>query len=154
TDEQLAEAGIKAKIKNRDDLLTLDVDVLFLAALEDQIHAGNMDQIKAKIIVEGANGPVTNEADDYLNDQGVLIIPDVLTNAGGVIVSYLEWIQGRDTQYLSEEEVYQRLFEKMENTFERVLPAFYENELTLRQICYMEAIHRLSLILFRQGKLY
>src|SRR5699024_6434855 len=70
TDEQLKEAGVNAAIKDRDDLLTLDVDVLFLAALEDQIHAGNMDHIKARMVVEGANGPVTNEADHYLNEQG------------------------------------------------------------------------------------
>lgn len=154
TEQQLHEAGVKAEIKNRDDLLTLDIDVLFLAALGGQIHKDNMKEIQAKMIVEGANNPVTNEADDYLNKKGTVIVPDVLANAGGVIVSYLEWLQGRETQFYSEEEVYKKLFNKMESTFQRVLPQFFSKNFTLRQISYMEAIRRLSLILYRQGKLF
>lgn len=154
TDDQLTKAGVKAEIKNRDDLLTLKVDVLVLAALGGQIHKNNMEQVQAKLIVEGANGPLTNEADDYLNKKGIIIVPDVLANAGGVIVSYLEWLQGKETQFYSEEEVYKRLFNKMEGTFERVYPQFFSKNYTLRQISFMEAIRRLSLILYRQGKLF
>ncbi|WP_163970842.1 Glu/Leu/Phe/Val family dehydrogenase [Oceanobacillus halotolerans] len=153
-DAELGETNVKAKIMNRDDLLTLDVDVLFLAALEDQIHEDNMEAIKARIIVEGANAPVTSEADQYLSDKGVVIIPDILANAGGVIVSYFEWIQGRETQFYSEEEVFKRLYDKMRETFDRVLPKFFQDPYPLRKNCYILAVTKLSTILYRHGKLY
>ncbi|HSI65889.1 MAG TPA: Glu/Leu/Phe/Val dehydrogenase, partial [Planococcus sp. (in: firmicutes)] len=88
TEEQLKESNIEAEIRERDSLVTLDVDVLILAALENQLHEGNMTEIQARVIVEGANAPTTEEADRYLSDKGVIIIPDILANAGGVIVSY------------------------------------------------------------------
>ena len=154
TEEQLAEAGAKAEIRGRDELLTLDVDVLFLAALENQLHEGNMADIKAQIIVEGANAPTTQEADDYLSDKGVVIIPDILANAGGVIVSYFEWLQGRETQYHSEDEIYQQLVEQMKNTFDMILPQFYRDPYPLRQNCFIHAVSRLSSVLYKQGKLY
>src|SRR5690625_1176085 len=134
--------------------LSLDVDALFLAALGNQVRKDNMDQIKAKIIVEGANDPVTNEADTYLSDQGVIIIPDILANAGGVIVSYFEWIQGKETQFYSEEEVFKRLSDKMKETFDTVFPKFFGEQFTLRQNCYIHSVMKLSKVLYRQGKLY
>jgi glutamate dehydrogenase (NAD(P)+) len=154
TEEQLDQAGIKADIRNRDDLLYIDVDVLILAALEDQIHQNNVDKIKAKIIVEGANAPVSGEADKVLSDQGVIIIPDILANAGGVIVSYFEWLQGRETQFYSEEAVFQLLVEKMTETMDTILPQFFGDPFPLRQNCYIHAVMKLSTILYRQGKLY
>ncbi|MCM3612124.1 Glu/Leu/Phe/Val dehydrogenase [Planococcus sp. MERTA32b] len=154
TEEQLAEAGAKAEIRGRDELLTLDVDVLFLAALENQLHEGNMENIKARIIVEGANAPTTEEADKYLSDKGVVIIPDILANAGGVIVSYFEWLQGRETRYDTEDEIYQKLVAQMKKTFDMILPQFYGDPFPLRQNCYIHAVSRLSEVLYRQGKLY
>ncbi|WP_203334030.1 Glu/Leu/Phe/Val family dehydrogenase [Planococcus beigongshangi] len=154
TEEQLAEAGTRAEIRGRDELLTLDVDVLFLAALENQLHEGNMKDIKARIIVEGANAPTTQEADDYLSANGVVIIPDILANAGGVIVSYFEWLQGRETQYDSEEEIYQKLIAQMRKTFDLILPQFYGDPFPLRQNCFIHAVSRLSNVLYKQGKLY
>lgn len=154
TEEQLAEAGAKAEIRGRDDLLTLDVDVLFLAALENQLHEGNMEEIKARIIVEGANAPTAEEADKYLSDKGVVIIPDILANAGGVIVSYFEWLQGRETRYDSEEEIYEKLVAQMKKTFDMILPQFYGDPFPLRQNCYIHAVSRLSKVLYKQGKLY
>lgn len=154
TEEQLAEAGTKAEIRGRDELLTLDVDVLFLAALENQLHEGNMADIKAQVIVEGANAPTTQEADDYLSDKGVVIIPDILANAGGVIVSYFEWLQGRETQYDSEDEIYQKLIAQMKKTFDIILPQFYGDPFPLRQNCFIHAVSRLSNVLYKQGKLY
>jgi len=154
TEDEIAKAEVKAAIMDRDDLLTVDVDVLVLAALENQIHKDNMEQVKAKLIVEGANAPITGEADSYLSSNGTVIIPDILSNAGGVIVSYLEWLQGRETQFYSEEEVHEKLFNKMKNTFERVFPQFFRGAYTLRQNCYMKAVMKLSLVLFRQGKLF
>ncbi len=154
TDVQLSECGIKADILDRDQVLELDVDVLILAALEDQIHQDNMKQIKARIIVEGANAPVTGEADKYLSDQGVIIIPDILANAGGVIVSYFEWLQGRETQFYSEEEVFQLLVDKMKATMDTILPQYFGDPFPLRQNCYIHSVMKLSTVLYRQGKLY
>ncbi|WP_339227510.1 Glu/Leu/Phe/Val dehydrogenase [Oceanobacillus sp. FSL K6-2867] len=154
TTAELESAGINANILSRDELLTLDVDVLFLAALADQIHEGNMEQIQAKIIVEAANAPINNAADGYLNNKGVIIIPDILANAGGAIVSYFEWLQGRETQFYSEKEVYTKLYEKMTVTFQVVYPNYFSDQFTLRQHCYRHAVMKLSTILYRQGKLY
>lgn len=154
TKEELQENDLKAEVRNRDDLLELDVDVLFLAALEDQIHAENKGNIKARIIVEGANGPITEEADKYLADKGVLIIPDILANAGGVIVSYYEWVQGREAQFMTEDEVFERLFNKMRVTMDTILPQFFGDPFPLRQNCYIHSVMKLSTIMYRQGKLY
>jgi glutamate dehydrogenase (NAD(P)+) len=154
TEELLTEAGVKAEILDRSDILYLDVDCLLLAALEDQIHKDNMDKVKASIIVEGANAPVTSEADSYLNEKGVIVIPDILANAGGVIVSYFEWLQGRETQFYSEEEVYKLLFDKMKATMSTILPAYFGDPFSLRQNCYIQSVMKLSTVLYRQGKLY
>jgi glutamate dehydrogenase (NAD(P)+) len=154
TDEQLKDIDVKAEISDREDVLYLDVDVLILAALEDQIHKDNMDKIKAGIIVEGANAPVTTEADEFLSEKGVIIVPDILANAGGVIVSYFEWLQGRETQFYSEDEVFRLLFEKMQATLDTVLPQFFGDPFPLRQNCYIHSVIKLSTLLYRQGKLY
>lgn len=154
TEQALEEIGVKATIHKNTDILTMDVDVLILAALEDQIHQGNMEQIKAKILVEGANAPVTGEADHYLNEKGVIIIPDILANAGGVIVSYFEWLQGRETQFYKEEEVFKLLFDKMKATMDSILPQFFGDPHPLRQNCYIHSVMKLSSVLFKQGKLY
>lgn len=153
-EEQLSQNNIKAVILNRDEVLQLDVDVLILAALEEQIHQDNMEQIKARIIVEGANAPVTGEADKYLSNKGVIIVPDILANAGGVIVSYFEWLQGRETQFYSEEEVFTLLYNKMKSTMNIILPQFFGDPFSLRENCYIHAVMKLCTILYRQGKLY
>jgi glutamate dehydrogenase (NAD(P)+) len=154
TESELEKAEVKAHIHNRDDVLTQDVDILILAALEDQVHKKNMEEIKANIIVEGANAPVTTEADNYLSDKGVIIIPDILANAGGVIVSYFEWLQGRETQFYSEEEVFNMLHNKMQETMDTILPQFFGDPFPLRQNCYIHSVMKLSTVLYSQGKLY
>ncbi|MFC7322762.1 Glu/Leu/Phe/Val family dehydrogenase [Halobacillus campisalis] len=154
TEDELAENNIKATIKERDDLLEIDVDVLIMAALENQIHEDNMEKIKAEIIVEGANAPVTETADNYLSERGVLIIPDILANAGGVIVSYLEWKQGRETEFYKEDQIYELLFDRMQHTMDTILPQFFGDPFPLRQNCYIHSVMKLSTVLFRQGKLY
>lgn len=152
--EELDVAGVAAEILDRESVLYLEVDALLLAALEDQIHKANMHQIKAPIIVEGANAPVTSEADEFLSKKGVIIIPDILANAGGVIVSYLEWLQGRETQFYSEQEVFSQLFSKMQHTMDTILPEFFGDPFPLRQNCYIHSVMKLSTVLYRQGKLY
>lgn len=154
TEAALSELGIKAQILGREDVLYLDVDVLILAALEEQIHKNNVEQVKARIIVEGANAPVTGEADEALSAKGTIIIPDILANAGGVIVSYFEWLQGRETQFFTEEHVYTMLYDKMQKTLNLILPSFFGDPFPLRQNCYNHAVMKLSTVLYRQGKLY
>ncbi|TKD72662.1 Glu/Leu/Phe/Val dehydrogenase [Pseudalkalibacillus hwajinpoensis] len=154
TNEALSQNDIKAEIQDREDVLYLDTDVLILAALEDQIHEDNVDKVKARMIVEGANGPITLDADRKLSDDGVLIIPDILANAGGVIVSYFEWLQGRETQFYSEEEVFTMLFKKMKETMDTIYPQFFSDPFPLRQNCYIHTVMKLSNILYRHGKLY
>ncbi|KHF40571.1 Glu/Leu/Phe/Val family dehydrogenase [Halalkalibacter okhensis] len=154
SEEQLMKAGIKAVIHERDQVLEQDVDVLILAALQDQIHEGNMENIKARFIVEGANAPVTGKADEYLSEKGVIIIPDILANAGGVIVSYFEWLQGRETQFYNEEEVFKLLVAKMKATMDSILPQYFGDPFPLRQNCYIHSVMKLSTVLYRQGKLY
>ncbi|WP_216828585.1 Glu/Leu/Phe/Val family dehydrogenase [Alkalihalobacterium elongatum] len=153
TQEQLDQFNIKANLLGREEVLYLDIDVLILAALEEQIRKDNVDQIKAKIIVEGANAPVTGDADRVLNEKGVIIIPDILANAGGVIVSYFEWLQGRETQFYSEEEVFKLLYNKMTGTMSTILPQYFGDPFSLRENCYIHAVMKLSTIIYRQGKL-
>lgn len=112
------EKGAK-KISNK-ELLELDVDVLVPAALESVITEENVGRVKAGVVVEVANGPVTYEAGKELTKRGVLVIPDILANAGGVTVSYFEWVQNRQGWYWTEEEVFSRLEERMKREFEAV----------------------------------
>jgi glutamate dehydrogenase/leucine dehydrogenase len=106
------------EIITNEELLELPVDILVPAALENVINVKNMSRIKANIIVEMANGPVTEEAYEYLKKKGVILVPDVLANGGGVTVSYLEWVQGKQGYWWAEKEVNQRLEEMMERAFE------------------------------------
>ncbi|WP_010270949.1 Glu/Leu/Phe/Val family dehydrogenase [Paenibacillus senegalensis] len=153
-EEHLTEAGVKAELLSHEEVLYLQVDVLILAALEDQIRQDNVEKVKARIIVEGANAPVSGEADTWLNDQGVIVIPDILANAGGVIVSYFEWLQGRDTRFLSEPEVFNLLYDKMTSTMKAILPFYFGNPASLRENCYVLAVRKLCTKLYLQGKLY
>ncbi|MGQ9471631.1 MAG: Glu/Leu/Phe/Val family dehydrogenase [Candidatus Aminicenantales bacterium] len=130
------------KLGNPLDLLELDVDVLIPAALENQITEENADRIKATIIAEGANGPTTVEADEILNKKGVLIIPDILCNAGGVTVSYLEWVQNRTGFYWSYEEVINHLQRIIKKAFNEVLDAskFFQSD--IRTAAFIVSIKR------------
>ncbi len=127
-----------------EDLLTLDCDVLIPAAIEGQITRYNANNIKAKIIVEGANGPTTPEADKVLHDKNVLLIPDILANSGGVIISYFEWVQDLQFYFWKESDVQQRLKEIMQNTFDRVLLLSREKKIDMRTAAWMLGISRIS----------
>ena len=104
-----------------EELLLLECDVLAPCALEQVISADNAAQVKARIVCEGANGPVTPAADEILEDRGVLVLPDVLANAGGVVVSYFEWVQGLQEYFWKEEEVNERLDDIVTRAFEETL---------------------------------
>lgn len=130
------------KLKNGDDLLFLDVDILVPAALENVITKDNASKIKAKIIAEGSNGPTTFEADEILNEKGVFIIPDILCNAGGVSVSYLEWVQNKMGYYWSEDRVNDDLKRIMCTAFKKVLETSLNYNLPMRISAFMVAIER------------
>lgn len=131
------------KISN-EELLELDVDILVPAALEDVINKNNTDKIKAPIIVEMANNPVTLEADEILNNHKKVIIPDVLANAGGVTVSYFEWLQGKENKYWEENDVMEKLEKKMTEAFEEVWRESEEKDISLRIASYINALERLQ----------
>lgn len=128
---------------DKEELLIQPVDVLYMAALENQLNKDNMDKIQAKIILEGANGPTTNDADTYFYEKGIDIIPDVLANGGGVVVSYYEWVQNKTGLYWSEEEVNERLTKNMQNSFEAVWQMQEKHNVSPRQAAYMLALERL-----------
>lgn len=126
------------------DLLALDVDVLIPAALENQITADNAQQIQAKYIFEVANGPVTSEADQILEQKGIYVFPDILVNAGGVTVSYFEWVQNRSGLYWTGEEVNQRLKERITVETEKTWSIAQEFGVSMRTAAYIHALRRLG----------
>jgi len=132
-----------SKIKN-DELLQLDVDVLLPAALENQITEANADKIKAKVIVEGANGPTTPEADRILFDKGIHVLPDILANSGGVVVSYFEWVQGIQSFFWDEEQVNKNLESIMVKSFRSVWDLSIEHKTDMRNAAMMIAVKRVA----------
>ncbi len=127
-----------------EDLLSLDCDILVPAALEDQITEENADKIKAKLIAEAANGPTTPEADKILGEKGILVIPDILANAGGVTVSYFEWVQGLQSYFWTEREVNLKLRDIMRKAFDNVYRISQEKGVSVRKASLMLAIERVA----------
>ena len=147
--EGYAGAGV-AKISN-DELLTSDVDVLIPAALEHQIRADNAHRVRARMIVEGANGPTTPEADEILNDRGIIVVPDILANAGGVIVSYFEWVQDLQFFFWEEKEVNSNLERIMVQSFKDVWEFSREQHVSLRLGAYMLAVDKVAKAVHARG---
>jgi glutamate dehydrogenase (NAD(P)+) len=131
---------------SNEQLLELDADVLVPAALENVITRKNAAGIRARIIAEGANGPVTAPADAILDDKGILVVPDILANAGGVTVSYFEWVQNRQGYYWSEDSVNERLREVMIRSFHEVLRYSKQHHVNLRTAAYMLSIDRVAAV--------
>lgn len=127
-----------------DELITLPCDVLILAATENQIHSGNSDKVRARIIAEGANGPITPEADEILLDRGISVIPDILCNAGGVTVSYLEWVQDLQSFSWPLEQINRHLKNLMEGAFHSVMGCCRAHRVTERVAAQMLAIQRIN----------
>jgi len=125
-----------------DELLSLDCEILVPAAMENMIHADNAGKIKAKLIAEAANGPITPEADAILEDKGVFVIPDILCNAGGVTVSYFEWVQNETHMTWDLAEVNMRLERVMKAAFNEVLEMHLESRASMRTAAHMLAIQR------------
>jgi glutamate dehydrogenase (NAD(P)+) len=129
-----------------DELLTLDVDVLVPAALENVITSKNAAKIRAKVICEGANGPTTAGADAILEEKGIFVIPDILANAGGVTVSYFEWVQDRGGYFWSEATVNERLEDIMVRSFQDVLSLSKQHRVNMRTAAYMLSISRVATV--------
>ena len=132
------------EVITNEELLELDVDLLIPAALEDQITATNADRIQAPVIVEVANGPLTADADRILNAKGTLVLPDILANAGGVTVSYFEWVQNRAGMYWTEEDVHRRLQAIMSREFRSVYEFASEKQIDMRTSAYAQALRRIG----------
>jgi glutamate dehydrogenase (NAD(P)+) len=129
---------------SNEELLVLDCDVLAPCALEQVIAADNADQVKARIIVEGANGPVTPAADEILEANGVRVLPDVLVNAGGVVVSYFEWVQGLQEYFWKEAEVNARLHDIVTRAFDETWATVENRKISMRMAAYGLAVQRVA----------
>ena len=125
-----------------DELLAMPCDILVLAALEGQITAQNAASVRAGTIIEGANGPITPGADSILDDMGVQVVPDILANAGGVVTSYFEWIQGLQHYFWEQQEVEQRLEKVMSKAFQQVVELSQEKKTTMRKAALLLGISR------------
>ena len=135
----------------KEDIITIDVDILMPCALENQITSKNADNIKAKIIVEGANGPTTPEADKIIFEKNIVLIPDILANSGGVIVSYFEWLQNLTRDRWNFEEVQKKQRNLMDEAFENIWELSNDYNVDIRTASYMMSIKRISEIMKLRG---
>lgn len=141
----------EAEAMSEEELLYLPCDLLIPASMGHQIHARNADRIQAPWIIEGANEPVTPEADRLLEERAVIVVPDILANAGGVIVSYFEWIQGTQQLFWTEPEVHARLKTVLDDAFARVLAHVRDRQLSFRMGAYVEGVGRVAEAFARRG---
>src|SRR5262249_3943421 len=133
------------------ELLELPCDILVLAAREDQLTSENAGRVDAKLVAEGANGPTSIEADAIFAERGIPVLPDVLTNAGGVTVSYFEWVQDLGRLFWDREEIRSRLADKMADAFDRVWSLSEERGISLRGAALVAGIHEVAAALDARG---
>ncbi len=133
------------------ELLTLPCDVLIPAAMEGQITEHNASHLRTKLIIEGANGPTTTEADDIINERGIILVPDILANAGGVIVSYFEWVQGLQEFFWDKEEVFRQLERILVRSYDATVATAEKHKVDLRTAAQMTAIQRVGDALLTRG---
>jgi glutamate dehydrogenase/leucine dehydrogenase len=131
-----------AKMVSNEELLEHKCDILIPAALENQITAHNAERIKARLILEGANGPTTPAADEILSQMGVMVVPDILANAGGVSVSYFEWVQNLQNYYWTKAEVNEKLDRLLVTAFNNVYDTFLKYKVDMRMAAYIRAVNR------------
>jgi glutamate dehydrogenase (NAD(P)+) len=134
-----------------DELLELECDILAVAAREDQITGANAGNLRCKLVAEGANGPTTIDGDRILAERGIPVLPDILTNAGGVTVSYFEWVQDLGRLFWDRDEIRRRLSDKMADAFDRVWDVAHERGITLRDAALVAAIREVSAALEARG---
>ena len=142
--EGFERTGLAEKMADPKALLELDVDILVPAALESQITRENAPRVRARLIAEGANGPITRDADEILTEKGVFIIPDILCNAGGVTVSYLEWVQNRSGYYWQEKRVNEELSRIMRRAFDSVMTTAGKHDVDMRVAAFIVGIERVT----------
>ncbi|OGF66888.1 MAG: amino acid dehydrogenase [Candidatus Fischerbacteria bacterium RBG_13_37_8] len=138
---------------DNDNLIALPIDILIPAAMEGQIHSGNASTINARIVLEGANGPTTMEADEILEHNGTLVVPDILANAGGVTVSYLEWVQDLQRYFLSEDEILERTSVKMKKSFWEIIDIVNKHKVCMRAAAYILAVNRVAESMRQLGRI-
>ena len=148
-ERHLAAGGALAQLPGADpitnaELLSLDVDILIPAAIEGQIHAGNADAVRASLVAEGANGPVDFDGDLILRDRGIAVLPDILANAGGVTVSYFEWVQGLQQFFWDEERIVSELQSHMRSAYSAVFDRADRYGCSLRQAAWVVAVERVA----------
>jgi glutamate dehydrogenase (NAD(P)+) len=141
----------EARHVTNSELLELPCDIIVLAALEDQITAENAPRLDTRLVVEGANGPTSIEADAILAERGILVLPDVLTNAGGVTVSYFEWVQDLGRLFWTRDEIRARLADKLADAFDRVWQLADEKGISLRQAALVAGINEVAGALKARG---
>jgi glutamate dehydrogenase (NAD(P)+) len=142
--EGYVEADYEATQPGKLPQLEIDCELLVPAATENQITSLNADRIKARVIVEGANGPTTGVASDILDSRGIIVVPDILANAGGVTVSYFEWVQDRMGYFWEEDDVNKRLETLMRKAFAQVVDRTRKSKVNMRTAAYMEGINRVA----------
>jgi glutamate dehydrogenase (NAD(P)+) len=136
---------------SNDQLFKLDVDIVIPAALENQITMENAPSIRARVVIEGANGPTTPDAHRHLHERGVLVVPDILANSGGVTASYFEWVQDRYGYFWTEKEVNERLEAKMREAFDAVIQTTMRYKVDMRTAAYIVAIGRVAAVTRLRG---
>jgi glutamate dehydrogenase (NAD(P)+) len=144
-------AGYEGLRISNEQLLELPCDVLVLAAREDQLTSANADRVHASLVIEGANGPTTIEADEILGERGIPVVPDILTNAGGVTVSYFEWVQDLGRLFWDRDEIRRKLADKMADALDRVYSVAEDKKITLRQAAMVAAIREVAAALEARG---